>query len=54
MTVVAVVLLPFVLAYQAWTYYIFRRRVSADEFKAPPVPSPRETTDREERHVRQG
>jgi cytochrome bd ubiquinol oxidase subunit II len=26
-TVAALVLLPFVLAYQAWTYYIFRRRV---------------------------
>ncbi len=38
MTVVAVVLLPFVLAYQAWTYYVFRRRVSRREFtSAPPV-----------------
>jgi cytochrome bd ubiquinol oxidase subunit II len=27
-TVIALVLLPFVLAYQAWTYYIFRRRIS--------------------------
>jgi cytochrome bd ubiquinol oxidase subunit II len=32
MTVVAVVLLPFVLAYQAWSYYVFRRRISAREF----------------------
>ena len=32
MTVVAVVLLPFVLAYQTWTYYVFRRRISAQEF----------------------
>jgi cytochrome bd-type quinol oxidase subunit 2 len=37
MTVVAVFLLPFVLAYQAWTYYIFRRRVSKEEF-SPPAP----------------
>jgi len=29
MTVVAVVLVPIVLGYQAWTYYVFRRRVSA-------------------------
>ena len=32
MTVVAVVLLPFVVAYQAWSYYVFRRRISAREF----------------------
>jgi cytochrome bd ubiquinol oxidase subunit II len=32
MTVVAVVLLPFVLAYQTWTYYVFRRRVSRQDF----------------------
>jgi hypothetical protein len=32
---------------------VFRKRVSATEFKAPPLPSPRETTDQEERHVRQ-
>ena len=40
MTVVVVIFLPLVLAYQAWTYYVFRRRVSASDFK-PPVPSPR-------------
>ena len=28
MTVVALVLLPVVLAYTAWTYYVFRRRIS--------------------------
>ncbi len=26
---------PLVLGYQAWTYYVFRRRVSRDEFTAP-------------------
>jgi cytochrome d ubiquinol oxidase subunit II len=35
MTVVAIVLLPFVLAYQTWTYYVFRRRLSQDTFKPP-------------------
>jgi cytochrome d ubiquinol oxidase subunit II len=32
MTVVAVIFLPLVLGYQAWTYYVFRRRVSREEF----------------------
>ncbi|EQD55067.1 Cytochrome bd ubiquinol oxidase, subunit II, partial [mine drainage metagenome] len=31
MTIVALTALPFVLAYQIWTYWIFRRRVSAKE-----------------------
>jgi hypothetical protein len=33
MTVVALVLLPFVLGYQAWTYYVFRRRISDQQFR---------------------
>jgi choline dehydrogenase-like flavoprotein len=33
MTVVAIIFLPFVLAYQTWTYYVFRRRVSKQEFQ---------------------
>jgi len=40
MTVVAIILVPVVLAYQTWTYYVFRRRVSKQEFLAPPAPSP--------------
>jgi len=32
MTVVVIILLPVVLAYQTWTYYVFRRRVSRQEF----------------------
>jgi cytochrome d ubiquinol oxidase subunit II len=32
MSVVAIILLPVVLIYQAWTYYVFRRRISAAEF----------------------
>jgi len=48
---VVIIFLPLVLAYQAWTYYVFRRRISASEFQpsraapteAPPteVPEPR-------------
>lgn len=32
MTVVAVLLVPVVLIYQAWTYWVFRQRVSAADF----------------------
>jgi cytochrome d ubiquinol oxidase subunit II len=39
MSVVAIVLLPVVLIYQSWTYYVFRRRVSARAFE-PQEPSP--------------
>jgi cytochrome bd ubiquinol oxidase subunit II len=35
MTVVVVIFLPFVLAYQSWTYYVFRRRVSRRDFLPP-------------------
>ena len=35
MTVVVVMFLPLVLAYQAWTYYVFRRRVSASPSSSP-------------------
>jgi cytochrome bd ubiquinol oxidase subunit II len=38
MTVVALVLLPFVLAYQAWTYYVFRKRISDQHFRPQPPP----------------
>ena len=39
MTVVVLIFLPVVLAYQIWTYYVFRRRVSRDEFvtELPPT-----------------
>jgi cytochrome bd ubiquinol oxidase subunit II len=36
MTVVACIFLPFVLAYQAWTYWVFRKRVFAPS--TPPSP----------------
>jgi len=38
LTVVAVIFLPLVLGYQAWTYHVFRRRVSTRQF-LPPSPS---------------
>jgi cytochrome d ubiquinol oxidase subunit II len=38
MSVVAIILLPVVLIYQTWTYYVFRRRISAAEFR-PQAPS---------------
>jgi cytochrome bd ubiquinol oxidase subunit II len=46
MTIVVVIFLPLVLAYQAWSYYVFRRRVSVSDFRppapaGPPVPEPR-------------
>ncbi len=38
MTVVVIIFLPIVLAYQTWTYYVFRRRVSRQEFQPPAPP----------------
>jgi cytochrome d ubiquinol oxidase subunit II len=40
MTIVVVIFLPLVLAYQTWTYYVFRRRVRRDEFvtELPEIP----------------
>lgn len=35
MTIAAVVLLPIVLAYQVWTYWVFRHRVTADDGPLP-------------------
>mgnify|MGYP000869384072 CR=1 FL=1 len=32
MTVVAVIFVPIVLAYQAWTYWVFRARIGAEDF----------------------
>ena len=57
MTVVVIIFLPLVLAYQVWTYYVFRRRVSASEFQpgASPaeVPGPR-AAEHPRRSVRPG
>jgi cytochrome d ubiquinol oxidase subunit II len=35
MTVVAVIFTPLVLIYQGWTYWVFRRRISADRMPDP-------------------
>lgn len=35
MTVVAVVMTPIVLVYQGWTYWVFRKRVSASQIQHP-------------------
>ncbi|MCU7821024.1 cytochrome d ubiquinol oxidase subunit II [Kitasatospora sp. DSM 101779] len=35
MSVVAIVFFPLVLAYQGWTYHVFRLRVSAEQFDVP-------------------
>ncbi len=37
MTIVVVIFLPVVLVYQAWTYYVFRRRISPGDFAAKPT-----------------
>jgi cytochrome d ubiquinol oxidase subunit II len=37
MTVVIAISLPAVLAYTAWTYYVFRRRLSDKDFRAQPT-----------------
>ncbi len=39
MTIVVIIFLPLVLAYQSWTYYVFRRRVSKSDY-APPQQQP--------------
>jgi cytochrome bd ubiquinol oxidase subunit II len=39
MTVVAVIFLPFVLLYQGWTYWVFRRRITAGPVPALPAPA---------------
>jgi cytochrome bd ubiquinol oxidase subunit II len=38
MTVVAIVFLPIVLAYQAWTYWVFRHRLGRDDYESTPTP----------------
>jgi cytochrome d ubiquinol oxidase subunit II len=46
MTVVVIIFLPLVLAYQTWTYYVFRRRVSRSEFQPTPQPGTRQDAHR--------
>lgn len=40
MTVVAVIFTPVVLAYQGWTYWVFRHRIAEHHIPAPVVPAP--------------
>ncbi len=40
-TFITLVLLPIVLCYQAWTYYVFRRRITDESFRPPLATSPR-------------
>jgi cytochrome d ubiquinol oxidase subunit II len=44
MTVVATIFFPLVLAYQGWTYYVFRQRVKVSDLEpqAAEVPAPRD------------
>ena len=39
MTIVAVIFTPLVLLYQGWTYWVFRKRISADRVSAAPEPA---------------
>lgn len=38
MTIVAAVMVPIVLAYQAWTYWVFRHRLGRDNYEGPVTP----------------
>jgi cytochrome d ubiquinol oxidase subunit II len=40
MTVVAAIVLPFVLAYQGWTYWVFRQRIGSSPPQAPQAEQP--------------
>jgi cytochrome bd ubiquinol oxidase subunit II len=35
MTIVAAIFVPFVLLYQGWTYWVFRKRISGDQIPSP-------------------
>jgi cytochrome d ubiquinol oxidase subunit II len=37
MTIVAAVMTPIVLVYQSWTYWVFRKRLTADMIPNPEV-----------------
>jgi cytochrome bd ubiquinol oxidase subunit II len=44
MTVIACIFLPFVLAYQGWTYWVFRKRLGASPEPPPQAQQPHEPT----------
>jgi cytochrome d ubiquinol oxidase subunit II len=35
MTIVAIIFVPIVLAYQSWTYWVFRHRLGRDDYEGP-------------------
>jgi cytochrome d ubiquinol oxidase subunit II len=37
MTVVAAIFTPVVLAYESWSYWVFRRRISVDDLELVPA-----------------
>jgi cytochrome d ubiquinol oxidase subunit II len=43
MSIVAIVFLPVVLAYTAWNYYVFRKRISSSDFALPRLPGAQPT-----------
>ena len=42
MTVIAVIAVPFILAYQAWSYHVFKGRLSSPRVTVPPIPYDKE------------
>jgi len=54
MTVVAIVFVPIVLAYQAWTYWVFRHRLGRDDFQGTPTPLAVLASTRLGEHARAG
>jgi cytochrome d ubiquinol oxidase subunit II len=40
MTVVALIAMPVILLYQAWTYYVFRARITGEEVEPPDALAP--------------
>ena len=52
MTVVAVAITPLVLVYQAWTYWVFRARVSPEG--VPELRNPLDALDPQRRHPTEG
>ena len=54
MTVVVIIFMPLVLAYQTWTYYVFRRRISRQDFLPASPGVPAETAESDAARSGQG
>jgi len=37
---VAVIMVPIVVAYQSWSYWVFRHRLGREDFEGPGTPTP--------------